>query len=475
MIGRGLAALIVPLVFLGPTSPAAATGIDWGACTEKALKGFQCGTLSVPKDYADPSKGTFDLAVVRARATSAKRIGTLFFNPGGPGVSGVSTAPDVLAALPQRVRQRFDFVTWDPRGVARSSGLTDCTGGQYTLPPSGPVDWVWVSDQMRASERQANQECAQKYPDVVPYIGTNNTVRDLDRLRQAVGDRRLTYWGTSYGSRIGTVYAHAFPRKVRAMLLSSPVAPNADWTSFALGAGVAPDNAVGFFFEMYPDARKSFQRTIAELNTHSLRLPSGAQVTHWDLQAIVATAVTSQGGYEAAAQMIATTDTALNAGRKAQRRALAVLDSQQWPSAYPVNGGATAFVGCLDLPQRFTGQEQEQLGARLRSDAPIFGFGTSQALYYCEGVEVTDPIPTGYVNSTTPMLVVGSTRDALTSFQWATDVARTFRDSRVMAYVGTVHTPVFTSGSSCLDKAATRYLLTGQRPKHDKACPTARG
>jgi pimeloyl-ACP methyl ester carboxylesterase len=187
--------------------------LAWAACTEVSLQDLECATLIAPKDYSNPARGNFSLAVVRQKATgsASERIGTLFFNPGGPGESGVSLAPPFAAALPADLRKYFDFVTWDPRGVVRSAGLAGCSSGTYTLPPVGPVDW-------------------------------NATVRDLDRLREAVGDQELTYWGTSYGTRIGYVYAHDYPDRVRAMLLSSPISPNATWPSFALGAATAPSH-----------------------------------------------------------------------------------------------------------------------------------------------------------------------------------------------------------------------------------------
>ncbi|MEI8082477.1 MAG: alpha/beta fold hydrolase, partial [Actinomycetes bacterium] len=188
----------------GSSSPEP-TSVTWAPCTEKELPGLECGTLVVPKNYSDPGAGTFSLAVVRAKATgpAAQRIGSLFFNPGGPGVSSVSLAPQVIPALPPQLRQRFDFVTWDPRGVGRSSGLTECKDATYELPATGAVDWNSVVDQMRITAKTSNQECAKRYPDVVPYISTNANARDLDRLRAAVGDAKLTYWGTSYGTRIG--------------------------------------------------------------------------------------------------------------------------------------------------------------------------------------------------------------------------------------------------------------------------------
>lgn len=467
---RSAAALLVGAALVTTPVPGQAAG-PWRACTEKNLRGLDCAQVVVPKDYQDPGKGTFTLSVVRARSTGTptQRIGTLFFNPGGPGVSGVDVAPSVVEALPPQVRARFDLVTWDPRGVARSSGL-QCEGGSYTLPDAGPVDWAAVSEQMRTSARAANEACAAKYPDVVPFIGTSNTARDLDRLRVFVGDRRLTYWGTSYGTRIGAVYAHLFPDNVRAMMLSSPVDPNATWTEFALGSGVAPDNAVGFFFEVRPAAQKRYNRVIKQLTERALRLPSGAVVNHWNIQAVVATSMSSISGYPTVASLLRTTDTALNGTGKARRAAREALDRQPWLERYPINGGATPVIGCLDLPQRFTAAQQDALAARLRGQAPVFGWGQAQALYYCEGLSGIDPIPTDRVNTRTPMLIVGSTRDALTSYEWVTSMARTFRNSRVMTLVGTPHTPVYTSGSACLDNAATRYLVDRQRPRVDLSC-----
>lgn len=467
---RGVTTVLVAVSLAGVAPPAHATS-GWAPCTDKALRGFDCATVTVPKDYLDASQGTFDLAVVRSPATGpdARRIGTLFFNPGGPGVSGVDLAPAVLSALPAEVRRRFDFVTWDPRGVARSSGL-ECDGGSYPLPATGPVDWTAVTTQMRASEGAANQACAAKYPDVISYIGTGNTARDLDTLRAFVGDRKLTYWGTSYGTRIGAVYAHLFPSSVRAMLLSSPVDPNASWTEFAMGAGVAPDNAVGFFFQTRPKAQQRYDRVIRQLSARTLRLPSGAQVNRWNIQGVVASSVQGVSGYTVAASVLRATDQALNASGKRKRAARKALDRQTWFDSYPINGGATSFIGCLDLPQRFTSTEQDALAARLRAQAPVFGWGTSQSLFFCEGIEVSDPIPTDRINASTPMLIVGSTRDALTDYEWANSMARTFQNSRILSFVGTVHTPVYTSGNRCLDRAATTYLVTRERPAVDISC-----
>jgi pimeloyl-ACP methyl ester carboxylesterase len=432
--------------------------------------------LIVPKDYSNLAKGNFSLAVVRQKANgaAAERIGTLFFNPGGPGESGVSLAPAVAAALPTELREHFDFVTWDPRGVERSGGLAGCSGGNYTLPPTGQVDWAAVMDVMISAQKTANEDCAARYADVVPYISTNATVRDLDRLREAVGDTRLTYWGTSYGTRIGYVYAHDYPDRVRAMLLSSPVSPNATWSSFALGAATAPDDATNFFLGKDPQARKNYEQVIAALNTQALILPSGARVTHWDVQAMVASEVKSQSAYLDLVVQISTVHAATTGSAPEQTQARAKLDAMNWMTSYPINGGATAFIGCLDYPQRLTRDDQLKLGEQIRAQSPIFGFGTSQALFFCEGINVPpDPVPVNFINTRTPLLIIGSTHDGLTPFKWATELAQNFLNSRVITYDGTQHTPYLAAGSSCVDAYGTDYLVRLQRPTSDMSCPCA--
>lgn len=457
-------------VSITPASPTLA----WASCTEESLQGLECAKLLVPKDYNNLAKGYFSLAVIRAKSTGSatERIGTLFFNPGGPGESGVSLAQVVTAALPQELRTHFDFVTWDPRGVARSSGLSECIDGSYTLPATGPVNWAAVVDQMRTSEKVANEACAGRYADIVPYISTNATVRDLDRLRQAVGDPKLTYWGTSYGTRIGYVYAHDYPDRVRAMLLTSPISPNATWPSFALGAGTAPDDALGFFFGKESAAKQNYDSVITSLNTQALTLPSGAQVTHWDIQGTVASEVRSQSSYLSAANLLANVNTALHGATSEQAQARATLDSMKWPTSYSIHGGATAFIGCLDYPQRLTRDEQAKLAEQLRTQAPIFGFGASQGLFYCEGINVRpDPVPVNFTNTQTPMLIIGSTHDALTPYSWVTELSNNFLNSRVVTYDGTQHTPFLSTGSTCVDKLGVDYLVRLNRPDNDVSCP----
>lgn len=469
----GFAAIGSP-VSASPTR-AGSSAITWRDCNERALDGFECGTLTVPRDYRDPVVGTFDLFVVRrpAEGPRSHRIGTLFFNPGGPGISAVDLAGVVAKVLPREVRQRFDFVTWDPRGVGRSSGLAECQGGTYALPESGPVDWAAVTQEMRSSEAAANRACQERYRDVVPYIGTRATARDLDRLREAVGDAKITYFGTSYGTRIGYVYAHDFPDRVRAMLLTSPVDPTGDWATFMNGSSVSPDNAVGFFFEAYPAAARTYRETIRLLDTNALQLPSGARFTRWHLNGALGDSAKSGSAFPGMADLIDTVHTAIVGKGAARQRALASLDAGSWPARYPMGGGSTAFIDCLDFADRIGPEEQDRLAATSRAQAPVFGWVQSQGYFFCEGITVDpDATPADFTNTRTPMLVMGSTRDGLTEYQWATNLARTFSNSRLVTYVGTTHSP-YPGTSPCVDAYGTDYLVSLRRPVLDAACRTA--
>ncbi len=448
------------------TAAPASAALRWEPCED--MRGFECATFTVPKDYADPGVGTFDLAVSRLPATGRKR-GTLFFNPGGPGVAALPIATQIAPVLPTMIRRHFDFVTWDPRGVGSSAGLTECANGEYTLPATGPVDWSAVMQAMRESEGAANAACAARYPDVVGYLSTNATVRDLEGLRAAVGDRQLTYWGTSYGTRIGYVYAHDYPTRVRAMLLTSSIDPNATWPGFLFGSATASDTALGLVFQTVPGSARDYRQAIRGLNRRAVSLRSGP-FTRWHVGMVLAGAASSDSNYRDLGGFLRTVNRAVNGSAKARR---ALNRMGPWPASLPINGGATPFIGCSDYPQRQTPQQQDDMARRIRATAPLVGYGTSQGLVYCEGVDVTpDPVPVDFTNWRTPMLIMGSTRDALTPYAWTADMARVFRNSRVVTLVGGTHTPYLGAGSRCMDRIGTRYLLTGQRPTVDVACPT---
>src|SRR5438093_6081744 len=217
--------LVVALVALtaavAPPARAAAPALDWKPCVDAA--GFDCATAAVPRDYSDPKGPQIKLAVTRLPAQdSAHRIGSLFVNFGGPGAPGVEVVKAIGAGLFGNLNQRFDIVGFDPRGVGESSPSIDCkvnqeTAGVYAQPFVTPED-LDVTALLKRNNDYVDR-CIALNGDILPYVSTANVARDMDVLRQAVGDDKLSYLGFSYGTFLGATYASLFPHRYRALVL----------------------------------------------------------------------------------------------------------------------------------------------------------------------------------------------------------------------------------------------------------------
>ena len=225
---------------LGAAAPVPA--LHWKPCAERGQEGFDCATAQVPLDYSRPRGRTIELALIRHKATDpAHKIGTLFFNPGGPGGPGVTVLPLYLnepfdhtpVIFPVKVRERFDIVSWDPRGVGESTSvLCFATQEEETkrilelavgVPETREQQKAWLEGWADIAHHCGKSKSA----DLLTHVSTADTARDLDMMRQAVGDEKLTYQGDSYGTFLGAVYANLFPHKVRAMVLLANIDPSA--------------------------------------------------------------------------------------------------------------------------------------------------------------------------------------------------------------------------------------------------------
>jgi len=234
-------ATVLALGGLGATeqSVAAPTGkVNWSPCF-RAEGPFQCATVGVPLDYDQPGGAKISIALVRLPAADpSQRIGSLFLNPGGPGGSGVEF---VVGAGPflftQEVRDRFDLVGFDPRGIARSTALrcfgTDRQWGPYFTDFAFPMTEDEVQEWV-TSDRYLDEACERRGGALIDHMSTANVARDMDRLRQAVGDPKLSYYGVSYGSMLGQTYANMFPDNFRALVIDGVLDPVA-WTTGAAG------------------------------------------------------------------------------------------------------------------------------------------------------------------------------------------------------------------------------------------------
>ncbi|MGH3594426.1 MAG: alpha/beta hydrolase, partial [Mycobacterium sp.] len=211
--------------------------VQWAPCrvsggtAVKLPGGAQCGKLAVPVNYNHRGRDATTMAMVRFRATGDK-IGSLVINPGGPGESGIEAALGLVGSLPPRVRERFDLVGFDPRGVAASRPAlwcnSDADNDRQRAEPQvdySPAGVAHIEDETKAFVGRCIDKMGKKF---LANVGTVNVARDLDAIRAALGEDKLTYLGYSYGTRIGSAYAEAYPQNVRAMILDGAVDPNAD-------------------------------------------------------------------------------------------------------------------------------------------------------------------------------------------------------------------------------------------------------
>lgn len=222
-LGAGLAAA-------SPSAPpkygdAPVPTLNWTDCSG----GFQCSDAAVPLDYRDPAGRTITLHLIRHLAADpSQRVGTLWMEPGGPGSSGLSFARGSWADLPAELRNKFDVVSFDPRGIQTSSPVVCYTDAQYSAAVAAAkgVPGPDAFDNAVKTGADYDQNCVKNLGDTAGLFGTQYVARDIDLLRQALGEQQLTFYGRSFGTYVGTVYASMFPGRVRAMALDGAYDPN---------------------------------------------------------------------------------------------------------------------------------------------------------------------------------------------------------------------------------------------------------
>ncbi len=234
--------------------------------------GFQCAAIRVPKDYSDPAKGTLQLSLLRLPATDrSQRIGSLLINPGGPGGSGVDFVRGSASQFPSAIRQRFDLVGFDPRGVNTSSPVrcVDNLDPQADLDPSpdNPAELNALVDQ----SHQFADACATRNADILPYLSTAAVVDDLDTIRAAVGDEKLSYLGFSYGTLIGSMYADKYPDKIRAMVLDGALDPSINEVQLRTGQAWPSRARSGGCSRRAPSPRSARSTKVASRSRRSTR------------------------------------------------------------------------------------------------------------------------------------------------------------------------------------------------------------
>ncbi|CAM5251795.1 Alpha/beta hydrolase OS=Streptomyces alboniger OX=132473 GN=CP975_20260 PE=3 SV=1 [Streptomyces alboniger] len=471
--------------------------IKWAACegdTEVMAdatgdaKDIRCGDVEVPIDYADPAAGTVDVAMIRMKSSSTgKPRGSLLLNfggPGGPGVSALAGAQKEFSFL----SKEYDVVSFDPRGVGESAPVTcgDADVGTKVLgggPDTGTDDPAAVLKELR----EAAAECAKKSGPVLPHMGTVNVSRDLDVMRQAVGDKKLNYLGFSYGTRLGAVYAAQFPDNVGRMVLdgvdtlTEPVAEQSLAT--AEGRQTALDhflswctgNAGCVFGTDARDARRSMLQIIEDLDTMPLQAMDGGQFSGQDVVGVLGQALYSRQAWPALSQALG----ALLADgdpRALLRMSGGLGGTVREPVPMDNMTAALMAVNCADDPDRPDAARIEKEVGRLEKEfdeaSPVFGRSMLMPVLLCFGRPPgTDYIRTSVRDVTSPeLLLVGTRGDPATPYRWTEETAeRLGSKAVVLDNKGDGHTGYL--GSTCVKDKVDGFLLYGEMPKNGSSCP----
>ncbi|WP_327704156.1 alpha/beta hydrolase [Streptomyces decoyicus] len=454
--------------------------LSWHSCGS----GFTCTTMKAPLDYADPGAGDIKLAVARKKATGpGSRIGSLLVNPGGPGASAIDYLQQ-YAPQPAAVRARYDMVATDPRGVARSAPVK-CLGNKqmdrYTQIDQTPDNPAEVN-KLITSYRTFAKDCQTRSGKVLSHVSTIEAARDMDVLRAALGDKKLSYVGASYGTLLGATYAGLYPSRAGRMVLDGAMNPaidsrttnidqtagfNTAFTAFATDCIKHKNCPLGT--KSTEDAGNQLSALFKKLDAHPAATGEERKLTESLATTGVIAAMYDQRAWPLLREYLAQAEAGNGRGL------LALSDSYYERDAngsYANQMYANPAVNCLDLPSAFT--TPDQVRAALPSfgkASPVFGTSFAWAALNCAYWPVK---PTGTAHrieakGAAPILVVGTTRDPATPYNWAKALASQLSSATLLTYEGDGHT-AYGRGSDCIDTAINNYLLNGTVPPKNKHC-----
>ncbi len=473
------------------SAPRPGSPIQWAPCKAAASDetrlpaGAECGMLSVPVDYSKADGDVAQIAMIRFKATGEK-IGSLVVNPGGPGESGVEAAASLAPTLPQSVRGRFDLVGFDPRGVANSTPAvwcnSDADNDRLRADPTVEYTPEGVAH-IEKENKEFVQRCLDKMgKEFLSNAGTANVAKDLDAIRAGLGDDKLTYLGYSYGTRIGALYAEAYPDKVRAMILDGAVDPNADqieeqirqaaafqkaFDNFAADCTNSPDCPLGTDPAKAVDVYKSLVEPLVKKPAKT-KDPRGLSYS----DAIVGTILPlySPSLWRHLTQALSE----LKDGTGDTMLAMADLymgrDAQ---GHYNNSTDVRVAVNCMDKPHITDRAKVVDEDRRTREVAPFMSYGEFTGLAPLDTCAFW-PVPaTGdqheiNVKGLPPILVVSTTNDPATPYKAGVDLAQQLGGT-LLTFDGTQHTVVF-QGNTCIDDIAARYLVDVTVPPPNTRC-----
>ena len=471
--------------------------VEWYDCVATAgveksadRTGFQCAKVTVPLDYSQPDGQTIEIAMKKHLATGSVRQGTLFMNPGGPGGSGVDNVGAMATTTFAGVQSAYDIIGFDPRGIGSSTAITCSTDAEAkAMEGVSPVDGAGapVAFEKRAtvmSERfkQLEADCASrtKPTELLDHVDTVSVARDLDILRALSGDQKLNYTGFSYGTYLGATYAELFPANTGRLVLDGALDPSLSYSERRQGQARGFERALrnyvswcqsGQSCPLTGDTDAGLQQ-IGDVFTSANQSPVPSSdpnrpVTGEEMKRIVGFILYfPESSWSAVSEALGQV---INEHDASAFRAMA----DQIAAQPQVNAGANIGINCLDYRVEgnmatWTAQSKE-----LERIAPRFATVTEAGDLGCQawGHTGTQPSKALHAKGAAPILVIGTTGDPATPYEWAEALADQLDSGQLLTWEGNGHAAYTNSGHGpCVTQAVDTYLLTGTMPKKGLTC-----
>ena len=471
--------------------------VEWYDCVAAAgversadRTGFQCAKVAVPLDYSQPDGQTIEIAMKKHLATGSTRQGTLFVNPGGPGASGVDSVGATATTTFAGVQKAYDIIGFDPRGIGSSTAITCSTEAEAkAMEGVSPVDAAGapVAFEKRAtvmSERfkQLEADCASrtKPTELLDHVDTVSVARDLDVLRALSGDQKLTYAGFSYGTYLGATYAELFPANTGRLVLDGALDPSLSYSERRQGQALGFERALRNYVAWCQSGQScpltgdtdAGVKQVGDVFTSANQSPVPSSdpnrpVTGEEMKRIVGFMLYfPESSWSAVSEALGQV---INQHDASTFRAMA----DEIAAQPQVNTGAMMGTNCLDYRVEgnmatWTAQSKE-----LERIAPRFATVSEAGDLSCQawGHTGTQPSKALHAKGAAPILVIGTTGDPATPYEWAEALADQLDSGQLLTWEGNGHAAYTNSGHGpCVTQAVDTYLLTGTMPKKGLTC-----
>jgi pimeloyl-ACP methyl ester carboxylesterase len=460
-----------------PTTLAAYDGqhLAWHSCHD----GLQCSTLLVPEIYSKPAGRMLHIAVIEQKAKGTPK-GSLIVNPGGPGASGVQFVAEAASVFSQLTSQ-FNLVSFDPRGVGASDPIRCLSSAQLDAYVNLDPDPTTAAQQAAviASSKNFANACYRRNGNYLEHVGTIDQARDMDVLRAALGDAKLTYYGASYGTYLGAKYAQLFPTHIRAMVLDGALNPDEsvtsanrvqatgfetdlnDFIAFCVRSGHCPLGSTDVA------ATSGLNALIAQITAHPLS-SDGRTVGSGELFEGLASGLYSTSDWSELQSVIGAAKDGNGAGILLFADSLTERNSN---GSYSNLIESNMAINCIDRPAPKSVSTYEKDAAKFQKVAPHFGAAIEYGSLPCAfwrvpPVETPHPVT---APGAPPILVIGTTRDPATPFVWAQALAHQLSSGVLLTHDGDGHT-AYIDHDPCVDTAVANYVLRLKPPAAGTVC-----